>query len=73
MTEIREILLRVKRKESVRSISKALGIHRKTINKYISLCLDLGADPTEGAITDELTEKIKYLLISHKTVKYHKF
>lgn len=59
MTEIREILLRVKRKESLRSISKTLCIHRKTINKYLSLCLDLGVDPTEDAITDELTEKIK--------------
>ena len=41
MTEIKEILLRVKREESVRSISRALGIHRETINKYISLCLDM--------------------------------
>ena len=59
MTEIREILLRVKREESVRSISKTLGIHRKTINKYLSLCLDLGIDPKADAITDELTSKIR--------------
>lgn len=47
MTEIKEILLRVNRNESVRSISKTLGIHRDTINKYINLALDLGADPTK--------------------------
>jgi len=59
MTEIREILLRIKREESVRSIPKTLGIHRKTINKYLSLCLDLGIDPKVDAITDELTSNIK--------------
>ena len=59
MTEIKEILLRLKRKESVRSISKVLGIHRDTINKYISLCLELGVDPKEDAITDELIGKIR--------------
>jgi len=59
MTEIKEILLRLKRKESVRSISKVLGIHRDTINKYISLCLELGVGPKEDAITDELIGKIR--------------
>ena len=58
MTEIKEILLRLKRKESVRSISKTLGIHRDTINKYLSLCLELGVDPREGAITDKIIEAI---------------
>jgi len=33
MTEIREILLRINRKVSIRSISRTLGIYRKTINK----------------------------------------
>ena len=59
MTEIKEILLRIARKESLRSISRTLGIHRDTINKYISICLDLGVDPREGAITDELIEKVR--------------
>ena len=59
MTEIKEILLRIKRKESIRSISRTLGIHRDTINKYISICIDLGVDPREGAITDELVEKVR--------------
>ena len=59
MTEIKEILLRIKRKESIRSISRTLGIHRDTINKYINICHKLGVDPREDAITDELVEKIR--------------
>jgi hypothetical protein len=34
-------------------------MHRDTINKYISISIDLGVDPTKNAITDELVEKIK--------------
>jgi len=59
MTEIKEILLRIARKESLRSISKTLGIHRDTINKYIIIAGNLGIDPKEDAITDEIAEKIK--------------
>ena len=59
MTEIKEILLRAAKKEPVRSISRALNIHRDTIKKYISISVDLGVDPAEGAITDELVERIK--------------
>jgi hypothetical protein len=59
MTEIKEILLRIRRNESIRSISRTLGIHRDTINKYISICLDLGVDPRTDAITDELIEKVR--------------
>jgi hypothetical protein len=59
MTEIKEILLRIGRKESIRSISRTLGIHRDTINKYISLAKKLGIDPKEDAITGEIVEKIK--------------
>lgn len=59
MTEIKEILLRIRREESLRSISKTLGIHRDTINKYISICLDLGVDPMTDDITDELVQKIR--------------
>ena len=59
MTEIKEILLRVAKDHTLRSISRSLGIHRDTIKKYISISIDLGVDPTEGAITDELVERIK--------------
>jgi len=59
MTEIKEILLRIGRKESIRSISRTLGIHRDTINKCISLAEKLGIDPKEDAITGEIVEKIK--------------
>ncbi len=59
MTEIKEILLRAAKEESVRSISRTLSMHRDTINKYISISLDLGVDPTKDTITDELVEKIK--------------
>ena len=59
MTEVKEILLRITRKEPLRSISRTLGIHRDTINKYVSICLDLGVGPREGAITDELVEKVR--------------
>jgi len=57
--EIKEILLRVGRKEAVRSISRTLGIHRDTINKYISLAGQLGIDPGVDEITDNLVEKIR--------------
>ena len=35
------------------------GIHKDIIKKYISISIDLGVDSTEGAITDELVERIK--------------
>ena len=50
MTEIKEILLRAAKGQPVRSISRTLGMHRDTINKYISISLDLGVDPTKNAI-----------------------
>ena len=59
MTEIKEILLRIKRKESIRSISRTLGIHRDTINKYLNICHKLRVDPRTDAITDELVEKVR--------------
>jgi hypothetical protein len=58
MTEIKEILLRAAKGQPVRSISRALGIHRDTIKKYISISLDLGVDLKKDAVTDELIEKI---------------
>ncbi len=63
MTEIKEILLRIARKESIRSISRTLGIHRDTINKYIAICFGLGVDPRIDDITDETIEKIKKELV----------
>ena len=63
MTEIKEILLRINRNESVRSISRTLGIHRDTINKYIDISLKLGTGPRSNKITDELVEKIKEELV----------
>lgn len=59
MTEIKEILLRAAKGQSVRSISRALGIHRDTIKKYISMSLELGVDPKKDSVTDELIEKIR--------------
>lgn len=59
MTEIKEILLRAAKGQPVRSISRALGIHRDTIKKYISISLDLGVDPQKDSVTDELIEKIR--------------
>ena len=59
MTEIKEILLRAAKGQPVRSISRTLGIHRDTINKYIRLCVDLGVDLKKDAITDELIEKLR--------------
>jgi hypothetical protein len=59
MTEIKEILLRIARKESIRSISRKLSIHRDTINKYINICHRLGVDLKDDAITDEIAEKIR--------------
>jgi hypothetical protein len=47
----------------LRSISRSLGIHKDTIKNYILISIDLGVDPTEGAITDELTQKRKSRLI----------
>ena len=62
MTEIKEIFLRLNRKESVRSISRTLGIHRDTINKYINICHRLEVDPTVDAVTEKLVEKIRAAL-----------
>jgi len=46
-----------------RSISRALGIHRDTINKYISIALELCIVLAKVAITDEHIEKIKQRLL----------
>lgn len=68
--EIKEILIRVANGHKVRAISRALGIHRKTINSYIRLAEELGADlNSKEAITDELIEKIKSKMSAAKNKK----
>lgn len=66
MTEIKEILLRAAKGFSIRSISKTLNIHRKTIRGYINLSKKLGVDPAKDNITDDLAEKIKAQFLSQK-------
>ncbi|GAG83195.1 hypothetical protein ES703_57090 [subsurface metagenome] len=66
MTEIKEILLRVAKGFSIRSISKTLSIHGKTIKNYINLSKKLGVDPAKDNITDDLVEKIKAQFLSQK-------
>lgn len=62
MVEIKEVLLRLAHRERKRAISRALGVHRRTINRYLKLCRVLGVEPCrDGAesITDGLVEKIR--------------
>jgi hypothetical protein len=62
MIEIKEILLRIVSKSSIRNISDSLGIHRDTIKNYIALARKHGFDPCKDSkdmITDELIQKIK--------------
>jgi len=62
MIEIKEILLRITAKDSIRKISLSLSIHRETIRNYIELAKRHGFDPYEDSkdkITDALVEKIK--------------
>lgn len=61
MIQIKEILLRLAKGESKRSISRSLGVHLLTINKYLRLARSIGTDPvSEGidASNDELIESI---------------
>src|SRR5680860_1172409 len=62
MIEIKEILLRITSKSSIRNISDSLSIHRDTIKNYIELARKNGFDPykdSKDMITDELIQKIK--------------
>ena len=62
MVEIKEILLRIVSKSTVRNISKSLGVHRDTIKNYVALARKYGFDPykdSKDMITDELIQKIK--------------
>jgi len=62
MIEIKEILLRITSKSSIRNISDSLGIHRETIKNYISLAKKFGFDAykdSKNMITDELIQNIK--------------
>lgn len=60
MLEIKDILLRISNKESVRRISTSLGIHRKTIKNYLDAAVRFGFNPDEKeSITDDLLSKVK--------------
>jgi hypothetical protein len=62
MIEIKEILLRIVSKSTVRNVSESLGVHRNTINNYLVLAKRYGFDPykdSKDMITDELIQKIK--------------
>src|SRR5680860_128206 len=62
MIEIKEILLRITSKSSIRNISDCLGIHRETIKNYISLAKKFGFDAykdSKDVLTDELIQNIK--------------
>jgi len=62
MIEIKEILLRITAKDSIRNVSFSLSVHRETIRNYIELAKRHGFDPHEDSrseITDALIEKIK--------------
>lgn len=62
MIELKEILLRLAKGESKKGISRSLGIHRKTIKRYVKLSRYFGVDPARDgaqAITSALIGKIK--------------
>ncbi len=70
MIEIKEILLRIVSKNTIREISESLGIHRDTINSYVVLAKKHGFDPhkdSKDMITDELIENIKSCMSISKT------
>ncbi|MHB8280741.1 MAG: hypothetical protein ACYDIA_24325 [Candidatus Humimicrobiaceae bacterium] len=61
MLEIKEILLRISSKDSIRKISNSLGIHRETIRNYIELAKNYGFNPykdSKDKITDEKVLKL---------------
>ena len=84
MIEIKEILLRIVSKSSIRNISDSLDIHRKTIKNYISLAKKFGFDAykdSKDMITDELIcniksctgiSKSKYLIPRNELLLPHK-
>lgn len=60
--EIKEILLRILSKDSIRKVASSLGMHRETIRNYIELAKGYGFDPykdSKDSLTDELIQKIK--------------
>jgi len=67
MIEIKDLLIRLVKGESKRSISRSLRTHRKTINKYLNISISLGYNPcTDGLnkISDDLIEKIKNISLN---------
>ena len=70
--EIKEILLRIVVKDSIRKVASSLGLHRETIRNYISLTKRYGFDSykdSKDSLTDKLIQKIKYLL-SQKSIPW---
>ena len=62
MIEIKEILLRISRGQTKRTIRRDLGMHGITLNKYLDATTSLGIDPETidpGSITDKLCYAIK--------------
>lgn len=61
MIEVKEILTRLAKGEAKSRISSSLGVHRRTIRRYLKALRRLGIDPERDgleAITNELIEKI---------------
>lgn len=62
MIEIKEILLRISKGQTKRTIRRDLGMHGITLNKYLDATTSLGIDPETidpGSITDKLCYAIK--------------
>jgi len=62
MIEIKEILLRISKGQTKRTIRRDLGMHGITLNKYLDVATSLGIDLTIidlESITDELCYSIK--------------
>jgi len=71
MIEIKELLIRLARGESKRSISRSLKTHRSTINKYLKISISLGYNPfsdSSDKINEDLIEKIKNTSLSNARV-----
>ena len=61
MIEIKEILLRISRGQTKRTIRRDLGIHGQTLNRYLDAATSLGIDP-ETTASESITDKLCYLV-----------
>lgn len=61
MIEIKEILLRISRGQTKRTIRRDLGIHGLTLNRYLDAATSLGIDPATIA-PESITDKLCYLI-----------